>query len=206
MELVLAEKPIVISANVAILGFDAKKVDTQDDYHSILDSAKVQKQDVIKLGYLQKHNPRKFRHIVYEKLVPRGLLASDLRFKQNKAVDDGLEQINKLMRGASVAAFAYNGVGDDATAPGAGQADLISLIERIAIGDRYPEGKTINHWDTWWSSALGNDGGTATWKESDLNTAASGGVMGFRLIFADFEKNNTKSANIAWTTTLASLT
>jgi hypothetical protein len=120
----------------------------------------------------------------------------------NKVVNDGLEHIGKLMTGASSTSVGYCDVGSGNTAPAAGQTGLDAPIgSRHAITYRFPEGKTITHYDTFYGDQENN----GTWKEAALAVGSSGTPIIARLLVnapTGFTKDTTKTATVAWSITL----
>lgn len=98
---------IKITGNVNILGFDAKKVKTFDDYLRLK-----------KLGQLEKHT-------IYKDLG------------DNLVVNAGLNQIIALIIGSNTTSWGYCGVGSSSTAVTATDTDLNTPIARIAVTSPY---------------------------------------------------------------------
>lgn len=130
------------------------------------------------------------------------------RSVRNKIVDDGLLQINKLLLGSSTDSITFTGVGSGTNAVDAGDHELQTAIgSRHAIGYRYAEGNTKSHFDSWYGDQENN----GTWNEAAIysgDQAYPTDYMIARLLVnqpGGFAKDDTKTAILAWTITLASV-
>lgn len=143
----------------------------------------------------------------YAKCVLEGALVRKVK-SRNKIVDDGLLWINQVLRAASAKSILRTGVGSGTTAVAAGDHELETAIgSRHTINFRFAEGNTKSHYDAFYGDSENN----GTWNEAAIYTgpdAYPDDYMVARLLVnqpGGFTKDDTLTAVLAWTITLASV-
>lgn len=118
----------------------------------------------------------------------------------NRIVDVGVQQIIDLFLGSNVNYPTYCQNGTSSTAVTAADTALGAATgSRIAINYKYRSSLSAK-FDTFFATADEN----ATWAESALFTAVTGGIMLCRKIYGStFVKSTSNTATVTWTWTLA---
>ena len=123
----------------------------------------------------------------------------EVRHLRNLVVTKGKEHIAKLMVGTSSDVFDYVGVGDDDTAPAAGDTALKNQIGARKECTVLSTSGKIAKSRTFFGTADNN----GTWKEAGWFTALTGGEMLARtLISPTVDKTSAKTATLSWEVTV----
>ena len=123
-----------------------------------------------------------------------------IREIDNLVVTAGKELLASRLAGNSGSVISYMAVGTGTTAAAAGNTTLATEVDRnaLSVSGGTASGAAVTYATTW---AAGDATGALT--EAGLFTAASGGTMLARTVFAAVNKGSDDLVTISWTVTVS---
>ncbi len=183
-----------LHGDVSVLGFDARKIATYEEFRSMLSRREL----------LNKVAPELLHDKVAQSYVwgvhHRGARGLWGRKRGNLIVNAALNAlIAEWVGGSTLFNMLYCGVGSGTNAPAATDTDLQTAIVRLGVTSPYTTSPNIAVWDTFFGSTAGN----GTWNEGGLFAQSSGGTMGSRALFSSaISKSNANTQVVEWVYTI----